>query len=129
MRSSGKRAKASEKIQSTIDPMALEKVSVELTIGGESGDVAGIFDDEPMCMLMTVSVSLHASKKGSQKRSLSCTDGSPSGDGFSENATAWLPLSAQRRTSLAAAAGSHSGMIVSGMSLFLPSPAHHSSII
>src|ERR1044072_6456324 len=106
--------------------MALAKVSVELTIGGESGDVAGIFDEDPMCMLMTVSVSLHASKKGSQKRSLSCSDGKPSGDGFSENATAWLPNDAHRRTSGATASGSHRGMIVSGMSLSLPSPAHHS---
>src|SRR5436305_11082529 len=109
--------------------MALAKVMVELTIGGESGEVAGIFDDDPMCMLMTVSVSLHAAKNGSQKRSLSCTDGRPNGEGFSENATAWLPRSAQRLISSPAATGSHSGMIVSGMSLSLPAPAHHSSII
>src|SRR5688572_11047024 len=106
MRRFGKRANAPEKIQSTIDPMALAKVMVELTIGGESGDVAGIFDDEPICMLMTVSVSLHAAKNGSQKRSFSCTDGNPRGDGFSENATAWLPREAQRCTSSAAATGS-----------------------
>src|SRR5262245_62085194 len=53
MRRSGKRAKAPQKIQSTNEPMALAKVMVEPTIGGESGDVAGILDDEPMCMLIT----------------------------------------------------------------------------
>src|SRR6187200_305972 len=96
---------------------------------GESGDVDGILDDDPMCMHNVVSVSWSEAKNGSQKRSLSCTDGSPSGYGFSLNATAWLPLSAQRRTSAAARSASHSGMIVSGMSLAVPSPAHHSSII
>ena len=30
--------------------MAFWNVSVELTMNGASGDVEGIFDDEPMCM-------------------------------------------------------------------------------
>ena len=34
--------------------------------GGASGDVAGICDDEPMCMHTTVCVSSHAAKNGSQ---------------------------------------------------------------
>ena len=46
--------------------MAFENVSVELTMNGASGDVAGIRDDEPMCMHTTVSVSWHAGKNGSQ---------------------------------------------------------------
>ena len=76
--------------------MAFWKVSTELTMNGASGDVDGMRDDEPMCMLTTVSVSSHALKKGFQWPSLACTDGRPSGKGFSENATAWLPLAAQR---------------------------------
>ena len=47
--------------------MAFWKVRIELTMNGESGDVDGIFDDDPMCMLITVSVSTHAWNIGSQK--------------------------------------------------------------
>ena len=75
-------------MKSSIEPMALENVSVELTMNGASGDVAGIRDDEPMCMHTTVPVSSQARKNGSQWRPLSCTDGSPRGCGFSENVTA-----------------------------------------
>ena len=32
-------------------------------MNGESGDVDGIFDDEPMCMFSTVSVSSHAGEE------------------------------------------------------------------
>ena len=39
---------------------------LEPTAAGASGEVEGIFDDEPMCMWMTVSVSSHARKNGSQ---------------------------------------------------------------
>src|SRR5262245_4255898 len=98
-------------------------------MNGASGDVDGIFDDDPMCMQSVVSVSWSSAKNGSQKRSWSWTDGSPSGYGFSVNATAWLPLSAHRRTPAAATPASHNGTIVSGTSLPVPSPAHHSSII
>ena len=56
--------------------MALLNVSVEPTAGGASGDVDGIFDDEPMCMLTTVPVSSHASKNGSQYAA-SWIDGRP----------------------------------------------------
>ena len=41
-------------------------VSVEPTAAGASADVDGIFDDDPMCIDTTVSVSAHASKNGSQ---------------------------------------------------------------
>src|SRR4029079_13694313 len=114
---------------SHIEPIAFENVSVDDTMNGESGEVDGIFDDDPMCMQSVVSVSWSAAKNGSQKRSLSCTDGNPSGYGFSLKATAGLPLSAQRRTSAAASSASQSGTIVSGMRMPLPSPPHHSSII
>ncbi len=57
--------------------MAFWKVRIELTMNGESGDVDGIFDDDPICMLMTVSVSSHACRNGSHQRALSCIDGRP----------------------------------------------------
>ena len=44
--------------------MALPKLSVACTEAGASGEVAGIFDDEPMCMHTTVSVSWQAWKNG-----------------------------------------------------------------
>ena len=47
--------------------MAFWNVSVELTMNGASGEVDGILDDDPMCMLTTVSVSSQAWKNGSQK--------------------------------------------------------------
>ena len=53
-------------MKSHIEPMAFWNVRVELTMNGASGDVLGIFDDEPMCMQTMVSVSSHASKNGSQ---------------------------------------------------------------
>ncbi len=98
-------------------------------MNGASGDVLGMRDEEPMCMHTTVSVSSHAAKRGSQWWLFECTDGNPSGCGFSEKVMAWLPLPAQRRTSAAASAGSHKGTIVSGTRRPRPSPAHHSSII
>ena len=55
-----------ENSQSVIELMALPNVSVEPTAAGASAEVDGIFDDEPMCMLMTVPVSAQARKKGSQ---------------------------------------------------------------
>jgi hypothetical protein len=46
--------------------VAFEWVRVEPTAGGASAEVDGIFDDEPMCMLITVPVSEQARKNGSQ---------------------------------------------------------------
>ncbi len=63
-------------------------VIVDPTAAGASADVDGIFDDEPMCMQTTVSVSSHAARNGSQQPSLSCIDGSPRNEGISENVTA-----------------------------------------
>ncbi len=54
--------------------------------------------------------------------------GSPSGSGFSENATPRAPFSAQRSISFAAAAGSHNGMMTSGI-MRPGTAAHQSSII
>src|ERR1039458_3580726 len=129
MRSSGNRAKVPEMIQSTIEPMAFWKVRMELTMNGESGEVDGIFDDDPMCMLMTVSVSSQACRNGSHQPDLSCMEGRPRWKGFSVNATAWLPFSAHLRISSAARWASHKGTMVRGIRMFLPAPAHHSSII
>src|SRR5262249_475720 len=106
-----------------------ENVSVELTMNGASGDVAGMRDDDPMCMQTTVPVSSHAWNSGSQNLFLSCTDGSPSGCGFSEKAIAKLPFSTHRRTSSPHHAAAHSGTIVNGMRRPVASPLHHSSII
>ena len=58
------------------------------TAAGASADVDGIFDDDPMCMHTTVSVSSHAARNGSQKPSLSCIEGKPRNAGISENVTA-----------------------------------------
>jgi len=109
--------------------MALENVSVLDTMNGASGDVAGIFELDPMCMQTTVPVSSHARKNGSQKRSLSWTDGRPSGWGFSLKETPRLPFAAHRRTSAAAISASQSGTMVRGSRRPLPSPADHSSSI
>ena len=62
----GKRTRTPENRKSTIENVAFVCVSVEPTAGGASADVDGIFDDDPMCMLMTVPVSSHARKNGSQ---------------------------------------------------------------
>ncbi len=85
-----------EKRKSTNEPIEFVNVRVDDTMNGASAVVVCIFDDEPMCMLITVPVSSQASKNGSQKRSLSWTDGRPSFDGSSENVTAKQPL--ERRT-------------------------------
>ena len=109
--------------------MAFWKVSVELMMNGASGDVLGIRDDEPMCMHTTVSVSSQARNTGAQLSDASWMEGSPSGYGFSGKVMAKLPLSAQRWISAAASSASHSGTMVSGISVPLPAPADHSSII
>src|SRR5262245_9300902 len=114
--------------QSVRDIAAFMYVSVEPTAGGASGDVDGIFDDEPMCMHTTVFVSSHAARNGSQKPSLSCTEGKPRNGGISENVTAWQPFAALRRTSAAASCGSQSCTMTNGMSR-PPDGAHQSSSI
>src|SRR3954468_18369561 len=95
--------------QPTREKQEWANVSVEPTAAGASFDVDGIFDDEPMCMLMTVPVSSHAAKNGSQWLSLSCTLGRPSRGGISLKQTARTPRAALRRTSSAISCGSHNG--------------------
>ena len=55
-----------ENRKSVSEAMALPKLSVAATATGASADVAGIFDDDPMCMQTTVCVSSQAAKNGSQ---------------------------------------------------------------
>src|SRR5438094_4810766 len=62
---SGYRTSRPDIRKSISDDMALPNASVALTDGGASGDAAGIFDDEPMCMATTVPVSAQAAKNGS----------------------------------------------------------------
>lgn len=87
----------------------------------------GIFDDEPMCIPITVPVSSHAARNGSQ--SSVWMDDSPRNGGISENATARTPRAALRLTSSAASRASHSGTIGSGMRRPCASGPHHSSTI
>ena len=68
-------------------------------------EVAGICDDDPMCMLMTVSVSSQAAKNGSQWPEW--IEGSPRWAGISLKHTACTPRSALRRTSAAASCTSN----------------------
>ena len=63
--------------QSTMEKQQLANVSVEPTAAGASGEVDGIFEPDPMCMLITVWVSLQASKNGSQWPSASWIEGIP----------------------------------------------------
>src|SRR5580692_4673311 len=115
-----------ENRKSQRDDMALPKLSVAATATGASAEVAGIFDDEPMCMQTTVWVSSQAAKKGSQY-SL-CMEGSPRWGGISLKQTARTPRAALRRTSAAALVASHSGIRHRGRSAPAESP-HHSSTI
>ena len=70
--------------------MALPNDSVAATATGASADVAGIFDDEPMCMLTTVPVSAQAAKNGSQNPEWML--GSPRWGGISEKVRRRGPL-------------------------------------
>jgi len=80
---------------------------------GMSGEVRIRFDDDPTCIDTTMFASWHAAQTGSQKSVW--IEGKPSLVGFSEKATDLAPRAAVRSTSAAAAAGSHNGMIISGM--------------
>ena len=82
--------------------MALPKLSVAATAAGASGEVDGILEPDPMCMLMVVFVSLQASRNGYQCLLASWIDGSPRLGGISLKHTACTPRSAFRRTSSAA---------------------------
>src|SRR4051794_35866740 len=101
---------------------------VMLARRGELLLMAGRVDDDPTCMQMTISLSCAAAITGSQYPEGSWMVGRPSGSGFSENANDLAPLAAHRSSSLAAAWGSHSGVMTSGMKR-PGADAHHSSII
>src|ERR1700722_17277444 len=115
-----------ENKKSHSDDMALPKLSDAATATGASAEVAGIFDDEPMCMQPTVPVSSQAAKKGSQAPLWML--GRPRCGGISLKQTARTPRAALRRTSVAASSGSHRGMRQRGINEPSLSP-HHSSTI
>src|ERR1700753_3492842 len=94
-----------ENNQSAIDAMALLKANVPPTAGGESGDAAGLVDDEPTCMQIVTRCSLQGAKNGDP--SPVWMRGRPSRVGISEKHTACTPRAALRRTSSAASAASH----------------------
>ena len=97
----GKRSNLPLISQSTIEKQQLAKVIVEPTAGGASAEVDGIFEDEPMCMAMTVPVSSQARRKGSH--SSVWMEGSPRCGGISrEGRRRARPRAALRRTSAAA---------------------------
>src|SRR6185503_18191589 len=70
------RTSTPENKKSDSDAIALLKLKVAATAMGASADVAGICDEDPMCMHTTVSVSSHAAKNGSH--SPEWIDGRPS---------------------------------------------------
>ena len=81
----------------------------------ESEEIWGTREDDPTCMQTTSSASCAAENIGSQYRLGSLMVGSPSGSGFSENATALAPFAAHRSISIAARVGSQSGAMIIGM--------------
>src|ERR1700704_1376406 len=111
--SAGWRTSTPDIRKSINDDIALPNASVALTDGGASGDAAGIFDDDPMCIATTVPVSAHVAKNGSQYPLWIV--GRPRWYGNSLKHTARTPRAALRRTSATAASTSHSGMIPSGI--------------
>ena len=123
---SGKRTSTPENRKSESDAIALLKLKRRGDRDRRVAEVAGICDDDPMCMHTTVFVSWHAVKNGSH--SPEWIDGSPSLGGISLKHTACTPRAALRRTSAAASCASHSGISVSGMRRPPLSP-HHSSTI
>src|SRR3954468_8360680 len=62
----GNRTSTPENRKSESDAIALLNDRLAATAAGASADVAGIFDDDPMCMHTTVCVSSQARKNGSQ---------------------------------------------------------------
>src|SRR5690349_24121336 len=94
------------------------------TGGGASGPVDADFDDDPTWQHNTVPVSQHAAKSGSHASVWML--GMPRPAGFSENVTAWQPLSASRWISFAHSSTSKSGRMPQGMNRSGYAP-HHSS--
>jgi hypothetical protein len=103
----------------------LSGVIVMSTSKGAPGFSASIVEDEPMCRQITVPVSWHAAKNGSQWSVKML--GQPSADGSSLNVTALQPFAATRWISFAINCGSQIGGTDSGMKRpgYVP---HHSSM-
>src|SRR6185436_19713477 len=93
--------------------MDIEGASDIGTAVGASATVVAPFDDDPTWQHSTVSVSAQAANSGSHAPLW--IDGAPIAAGFSEYVTAWQPLSARRRTSLADSSMSKYGRIPHGM--------------
>src|SRR6516225_10029626 len=98
--------------------------AVIITLGGASIDTWGDRDAEPTWVHSSVLFSQTASNSGYQY--LVWMLGICNASGFSENVTAWQPLSASLLTSLAASTTSYSGRMPHGMNRPGYAP-HHSS--
>src|SRR5258708_17645658 len=94
------------------------------TGAGASSAVDADLEEEPTWQHNTVPTSQHAANSASHSPEWML--GIPSPAGFSENVTAWQPLAASRRTSVAASFTSNSGRIPQGMNRSGCAP-HHSS--
>src|SRR5436190_4766182 len=92
--------------QSAAAAIAFTENSDVYSSSGAPGERAAVHDDEPLWRQMTVWVSSHARRNGSQWSVW--TDGSLRSTGFSGKLTALKPRSALRRTSAAAISGSRS---------------------
>src|SRR2546430_16608548 len=90
-------------------------MSVSVTSTGDSTDVIGISDEEPMWKQTIVPSSAHAAQNGSH-HSL-CKLGKPVFSGFSENVNAWQPFVDMRLTSATIASWSQTGGVAGGGNL------------
>src|ERR1700689_225688 len=106
---SGNRPQNSAQMRSTRVKMDIADDVVILTLAGASVAAGMLRDDEPTWQHSTVPTSGAGAKSGSQFPEW--IDGMLSASGFSENVTAWQPLPARRRTSVAARSTSKRGRI------------------
>src|SRR4051794_7031269 len=90
--------------QSAAVTSALTGKRLVYSSSGAPGERAAVHDDDPLWRQMTVSVSSHARRNGSQY--VESIGASPRSTGFSGKLTALNPRSALRRTSAAATSGS-----------------------
>src|SRR5207244_6362285 len=109
----GYRRRKSDQMMSAATCTMFTGISVSVTSTGDSTDVIGISDDEPMWKQTIVPSSAHAAQNGSH-HSL-CKLGKPVFSGFSENVNAWQPFVAMRLTSATVAYLSQTGGIGRGM--------------
>src|ERR671924_615517 len=123
-RSPGKRGQNSAQSRSTKVKIDIVDDEFIFTLAGASAAAGAERDDDPTWQHRTVPESHAAEKSGSH--SPEWIDGMFSASGFSENVTAWHPLSASRRTSAAAFSTSNSGRMPQGMNRPGCDP-HHSS--